>query len=535
MSNNRKLQVFLPLLMAGVLALGMYLGHKMPGGQNGDLGASLFNPRQTPLEEVMNLLKAKYVDTLKVADLQQEAIDGLLSHLDPHSVYIPPANVADINDNLEGNTQGIGVEISLIADTVHIVSVLTAGPADKVGVRTGDCIIRVNDSTVAGNGVTVEGMRRLLRGPADSKVKVTVLRGQKTLDMNITRGLIPLYSVDAAYMTAPGIGYIKISKFSASTYKEFMDAIAELKKQGLKSLIIDLRQNPGGYLEAATNVADELLSGDKLILYSKGSNYPKAEYRCNKPGVFEDGKLSILTDEGSASASEILAGAVQDWDRGSIIGRRTFGKGLVQEQYQLSNGGALRLTIARYYIPSGRCIQKPYGNGREAYDEDILNRYNHGELLNPDSIKPTDTVPYHTMVEGRTVYGGGGITPDIFIPLDTSHYTQLITKLYIRDVLNQFTSRYYSSHLPEFASYHDATEFNKGFDVSEPMFTELKAFAVADSVPGVNEMKAEEAVLVKKRMKALFARLLFKNAGYIMINNTNDPMVLKAIETLNKQ
>ncbi|HEY0273671.1 MAG TPA: S41 family peptidase [Chitinophaga sp.] len=517
--------------MAGVLALGMYLGHKMPGSQNGDMGASLFNRHPTPLQEVMNLLKAKYVDTLKVSDLQQEAIDGLLSHLDPHSVYIPPANVADINDNLEGNTQGIGVEINVMADTVNIVSVLTGGPADKVAIRTGDRIIKVNDSTVAGNGITVEGIRKLLRGPEDSKVKVTVLRGRKLLDMNITRGIIPLYSLDAAYMTAPGVGYIKISKFSATTYKEFMDAMAKLKGQGLQSLIIDLRQNPGGYLEAATNIADELLSGDKLILYSKGSNYPRTEYKCNKPGVFEKGPLAILTDEGSASASEILAGAVQDWDRGVIIGRRTFGKGLVQEQYGLSNGGALRLTIARYYIPSGRCIQKPYTNGREAYDEDILNRYNHGELLNKDSIKPTDTVPYHT-ARGRLEYGGGGITPDIFIPIDTSRYTTLVTKLYIRDVLNQFTARYYSSHLAEFAAYHDAEDFNQRFNISDALFADMKAFAVADSVPGVNDMRESEALVVKQRMKALFAKQLFRNEGYLLINNTNDPMVNKAIETL---
>ncbi|WP_240619193.1 S41 family peptidase [Chitinophaga costaii] len=515
--------------MAGVLALGMYLGHKMPGSQNGNMG--LFNRNQTPLQEVINLLKAKYVDTLQAADLQQEAIEGILSHLDPHSVYIPPANLADVNDNLEGNTQGIGVEINVIADTVNIVSVLTGSPADKMAVRSGDRIIKVNDSTVAGNGITVEGIRKLLRGPEESKVKVTVLRGQKLLDMQITRGIIPLYSVDAAYMTAPGVGYIKISKFSATTYKEFMDAITKLKGQGLKDLIIDLRQNPGGYLEAATNIADELLSDNKLILYSKGSNYPKAEYKCNKPGVFEDGPLAILTDEGSASASEILAGAIQDWDRGTVIGRRTFGKGLVQEQYGLSNGGALRLTIARYYIPSGRCIQKSYTNGRAAYDEDILNRYNHGELLNKDSIKPTDTVPYHT-AKGRTVYGGGGITPDIFIPIDTSRFTPLVTKLYIRDVMNQFTARYYSAHLPEFANYHNAEDFNKRFQISDALFSELKAFAVADSVPGVQDIRESEAVVVKQRMKALFAKQLFRNEGYLLINNANDAMVHKAIEVL---
>ncbi len=530
--SNRKLNVFLPLLFAIVLALGMYLGHQMPGAQGG-ASAILFNRgNRSALEEAMDLIKVKYVDTLKVADLQQEAIDGLLSHLDPHSVYIPPTNLAEVNEDLEGNFEGIGVEFNITADTVNIISVLAGGPSEAAGVMTGDRIIKVNDSLVAGDGITNDKIRKLLRGPKGSEVKVTLLRRQKLVNVTIKRGVIPLYSVDAAYLLTPQIGYIKISKFSATTYQEFMDALRKLQRSGMQKLVIDLRQNPGGFLDAATRIADELLDGNKLILYTKGKGYPRADYKCEKPGLFEKGALAVLTDEGSASASEILSGAIQDWDRGVIIGRRTFGKGLVQEQFDLSNGGALRLTVARYYIPSGRSIQKSYTNGREAYDEDILNRYNHGELVNKDSIKPTDTVPYKT-AKGRVVYGGGGITPDIFIPFDTSRFSPLLTEMYTRNIFSNFAYQYYNNHQDELGRYKTASDFNKQFQVTNELVSDFTNFAKKDSIR-VERITSHDEGEIRERIKTMLARQLWRTEGFYEVFNANDPLVKRAITELDK-
>lgn len=503
----------------------------MPGAQSG-VATVLFNRgNRSALQETMDLIRVKYVDTLKVADLQQEAIEGLLSHLDPHSIYIPPASVADVNEDLEGNFEGIGVEFNIIEDTVNVVSVLTGGPSETAGVLTGDKIIKVNDSLVAGGDITPDKIRKLLRGPKGSEVKVTMLRKKQAVDIQIKRGVIPLYSIDASYLLNPQTGYIKISKFSATTYQEFMDALRKLQRQGMEKLVIDVRQNPGGFLDAATRIADELLDDNKLILYTKGKSYPRTDYKCEKPGLFERGKLAILTDEGSASASEILAGAIQDWDRGVIIGRRTFGKGLVQEQFDLSNGGALRLTVARYYIPSNRSIQKPYTNGRDAYDEDIVNRFNHGEFVNRDSIKPTDTVPYRTS-KGRIVYGGGGITPDIFIPFDTSRFSPALTELYTRNTFGDFAYQYYNNHQDELKRYKDAGSFNKQFQVSNDLYNEFREFARKDSIIRIDKLTAKDETEIRNRIKAVIARQLWRTEGYYEVSNSFDPLVRRAVEEL---
>ncbi|WP_236652772.1 S41 family peptidase [Chitinophaga vietnamensis] len=529
--SNRKLNVFLPLLFAVVLALGMFLGHKMPGSNTG--GATVFftKPNRGPLQEIMDLINAKYVDSLNTDQLQQEAIEGLLAHLDPHSIYIPPSQLQQVNEDLEGNFEGIGVEFNITADTVNVVSVLSGGPSEIAGVQTGDKILKVNDSTVAGNSITPERIRKLLRGPAGSLVKTTMLRQQKQIQVTIKRDKIPLYSIDASYMAAPGVGYIKISKFSATTYDEFMNAMRKLTRAGMKKLIIDVRQNPGGFLDAATRIADELLDEPKLILYTKGKDYPRTDYKTKRPGMFEKGALAILTDEGSASASEILAGAIQDWDRGTIIGRRTFGKGLVQEQYDLSNGGALRLTVARYYIPSDRSIQKPYGKGHEAYDEDLMDRYNHGELVNKDSIRITDTVPYKTH-SGRRVYGGGGITPDIFVPFDTSRFTPALTAMYTRNTFSNFAYQYYTTHKDEFKPYKNAEDFTKQFQVTPALFNDYKTFAKTDSIPGLDHLNTHDETQIKARLKAMLARQLYRTEGFYETINANDPVIKKAIETV---
>ncbi|WPV66821.1 S41 family peptidase [Chitinophaga sp. LS1] len=532
--SNRKLNVFLPLLLAVVLALGMYLGHKMPGSNTGAQTLLFSRVDKGPLQEVMDLLKVKYVDTLQLGDLQQEAIEGLLTHLDPHSIYIPPSSVEEVNEDLDGNFQGIGVEFNITGDTVNVISVIAGGPSETAGVQTGDKIIKVNDSLVAGNNITSDKIRQLLRGPKGSKVMVTMMRNHELRPIQITRGIIPLYSVDASYMATPEIGYIKISKFSGTTFDEFMAALRNLQKQKMTKLVIDLRQNPGGYLDAATRIADELLDDNKLILYTKGKSYPRTDYKCEKPGLFEHGALAILTDEGSASASEILAGAVQDWDRGTIIGRRTFGKGLVQEQFDLSNGGALRLTVARYYTPSGRSIQKSYANGREAYDEDILNRFNHGEFVNQDSIKVLDTVKYKT-ANGRVVYGGGGITPDLFIPFDTSRFSPVISSMYSRSAFSNFVYQYYIGHKDEFKQYKDASQFVNQYQVPASIMSAFKSYAERDSIKGLSGLKPHDEIEIQNRLKAILARQIWSYEGYWESLNQNDGMMKKAIEVLNKE
>ncbi|MGX5817513.1 S41 family peptidase [Chitinophaga lutea] len=533
MSDNRKLKVFLPLLFALVLALGMYLGHRMPVIRNSD-SSQFFTNRRSPLQEVMELLKYQYVDTVDLAEVQEEAIEGLLTRLDPHSVYIPPADVQEINEDLDGNFEGIGVEFNIIRDTVNILNVIAGGPSDQAGVLTGDKILRVNDSVrVAGADITNDRIRQLLRGPRGSKVKVQMLRGSKELDVTIKRGVIPLYSVDASYMTAPGTGYIKISKFAATTYTEFMDAVRKLEKQGMEKLVIDLRQNGGGLLDAATRLADELLDGDKLIVYTQGKNSPRQDYKCTRPGLFEKGALAVLIDEGSASASEVLAGAVQDWDRGEIIGRRSFGKGLVQEPFDLSNGATLRLTIARYYLPSGRSIQKSYENGREAYEEDLTNRYNHGEFLNRDSIRPIDTSAKFETAHGRTVYGGGGITPDVFIPFDTSRYSPLLTELYTRNVFSDFIYEYYTANAGSFKQYKDPESFHRGYVVSPALMNAFRTHAAAQKI-NMDRMNAKDESEIKIRLKALLARQLWRSEGFYMVVNADDPVILRAVEELKK-
>lgn len=532
MMRNKKLNVFLPLLFALVMILGMYLGFQLSGTLG--RGRVIFSTHSTSsLQEILNLIKIKYVDTVNITRLNQKAIETILSELDPHSVYIPPSELQDVNNDLEGNFQGIGVEFNIIHDTVNVTSVIPGGPSDVAGILIGDQFIRVNDSLVVGPQITPNRIKQLLRGPKDSQVRVMMLRNGQQKQFTIRRGVIPLYSVEASYLLAPQIGYIKLSKFSATTYDEFMKALRGLQQQGMKKLVIDLRQNPGGFLDAATRVADELLDDQKLIVYTKGKNYPRSDYRCEKPGLFEKGPLAILTDEGSASASEVLAGAIQDWDRGIIIGRRTFGKGLVQEQYDLNDGGALRLTVARYYIPSGRCIQKPYNHGVAAYEDDIMNRFTHGEFVSKDSIKVTDTTQYHT-AKGRTVYGGGGITPDIFIPFDTTRVNGIFTELYSHNTLSDFAYRYFSEHRNDFRHYQSAADFNQRFILPNNAWEAFINYATADNIASIRKIGPREAALIQQRLKALLARQLWRNEGFYLVSNTDDLAIKKAVEELNK-
>jgi carboxyl-terminal processing protease len=530
----KKLQVWLPLLFAIVMMVGMLIGFRL---RENVRSTGFFQARkQSPLEEVMDLINMKYVDSVSTDTLGNDAIEGMLTHLDPHSVYIPAVDLSEVNEDLQGNFEGIGVEFQIFDDTVNVMNVLAGGPSDKAGLQVGDKFLRVGDSAVAGNGITNDRIRKLLRGPGASQVTVTLIRASqpgKPTAVNITRGTIPLPSVDVAYMMDKATGYIRISKFSETTHAEFAQAIMGLQKQGLQRLILDLRGNGGGILTESIAVADDFLDDDKLIVYTQGVRSPKVEYHCQRDGLFEKGKLALLTDEGTASASEVLTGALQDWDRATIIGRRTFGKGLVQEQYQLSDGSALRLTIARYYTPTGRSIQKPYDKGHDDYNEEVLKRFHDGEVLHGDTAVHAGPA-YKTLGrEHRTVYGGGGITPDIFVGFDTSTLSRSTTTLYVDGTLNRFIYSYYIQHLSVFQAFKDPAGFAAGFHDDVQVWKALTAYAAKDTV-NLNAIPAREKEVLQHRIKALLARQIWRTQGYYEIYNNYDPVVSKALEVVEK-
>lgn len=507
----------------------MYLGFTLRGNTSG-AGIFLKNNNNTAVEEVLNLVKSKYVDDVKIDSLSDLAIDNILSHLDPHSVYIPPKDLAYVNEDLEGRFQGIGVEFQVFYDTVTIVNVIPGGPSEKAGVEVGDKLIKVNDSVnIAGVHITNDGIRKYLRGPQSSPVTVTVLRGNQLKKITIERGMIPLPSVDAAYIIAPQTGYIRINKFAATTYFEFMDAITKLQKQGIQKLVLDLRDNGGGLVDQAAKIADEFLDGDKMIVYTQGAKSARYDYRCTKEGVFEKGKLVVLVNESTASASEILSGALQDWDRATIIGRRTFGKGLVQNQYNLSNGGGLRLTIARYYTPIGRNIQKPYDKGREQYDEELMNRFHDGEVTHPDTTRHTGQA-YKTP-GGRIVYGGGGITPDIFVAFDTTMQSKLLGQLFVKGTLSDYIYNYYIQNKATLKGLKSPGQLTGQFKPGENEWQQLASYARRDSID-LNTATPAAKADVLQRLPSLLARQIWRTEGYFEINNQTDPVVKKALEQL---
>ncbi|HXB95121.1 MAG TPA: S41 family peptidase [Puia sp.] len=529
----KKLQVWLPLLFALVMMVGMLIGFRLRGNLRPT--GFFLTRQQTPLQEVMDLISMKYVDSVPADSLNDNAIDGMLTHLDPHSVFIPAVDLSEVNEDLQGNFEGIGVEFQIFDDTVNVINVLSGGPSDKAGLHVGDKFLKVGDSVVAGNGITNDKIRRLLRGPGASQVTVTLLRvGQSgiPLQVPITRGIIPLPSVEVAYMIDKVTGYIRISKFSETTHAEFAQAMLKLQKEGLQSLVLDLRGNGGGILQESIEIADDFLDGDKLIVYTVGARSPKVEYRCRRDGLFEKGKLALLTDEGTASASEVLAGALQDWDRATIIGRRTFGKGLVQEQYQLSDGSALRLTIARYYTPTGRSIQKPYDKGHDDYNEEVIKRFHDGEVLHGDTSAQHSGPAFRTLgPEKRTVYGGGGITPDIFIGFDTSTLSRSTATLYMDGTINRFIYTYYIQHLPAFQNFKTPADFVARFNDEDRLLKALIAYASKDTV-NLASISEREKDLLRHRLKALMARQIWRTEGYYEVSNASDPVVAKALQTI---
>lgn len=531
--NRPKFYIYLPVFFALILVLGIFIGSTFNLGNSvGGITVSREN-KYNKIEEILKYIDHEYVDTVDQKKLVENTITAMLQTLDPHSSYISADELAANNEPLQGNFEGIGVEFNIVDDTIRVIDAITGGPAEAVGMEAGDRIVKVDGKPVAGIKITNKMVMERLKGTGGTKVKVGVLRqGRKELlEFTITRGTIPIYSVDVAYMISPQTGYIKIARFAATTYNEYLEAFEKLKAKGMQNLIVDLRGNGGGYLNTATSIADEFLDEGKEILYTQGKARPRKDYKATSKGEFEKGELIVLIDDGSASASEILAGALQDNDRATIVGRRSFGKGLVQEQSEFSDGSAMRLTIARYYTPSGRCIQKAYNGDIEAYYSEEYDRYKSGELENADSIKVSDSLKYKTL-SGRTVYGGGGITPDVFVPLDTTGRSRYLTQVLYNGIVNSFAYAYADKERLKLRAYKSVENYSRSFEITGGILDQFAAYAEKNGVKrNDQQMKQSEAIL-KNQLKALIARNIWGNEGFYPVFQQQDNVLKKAGELL---
>ncbi|MEO6583568.1 MAG: S41 family peptidase, partial [Ferruginibacter sp.] len=456
--NKQKLNVWMPVLLSVAMVWGMYLGYKMRDAM--PRKSFFYLEKHKPIQEILDLVKAKYVDDIDVSALSDTAIAAILSKLDPHSHYIPAKDVEAANEDISGTFYGIGIEFNIFNDTLHIINVIKDGPAYKAGLLTGDKLLKAGDTVMAGRKKDVEEVRKLLRGNRGSLLPVVVLRGNKQLAVTLAREYIPVNSVEASYMFDKEIGYIRLNKFSQKSYKEFMQSLERLKEKGLQKLILDLRGNGGGILDDAVDIADEFLEGDRLITFTEGKHVAKKEYRSRREGQFEKGPLVILADENTASASEVLIGALQDWDRAEVVGRPTFGKGLVQEQFELSDNSAVRLTVSRYYTPLGRSIQRSYSNGSKAY-------YDPATRLHYiyDSVTTINGKKYKTK-KGKVVFGGGGITPDYLIKGDTGRLQTVSAKIFSKGFFNNVTYQYVVQHADTLKRYDNPETFASTFKIT---------------------------------------------------------------------
>lgn len=530
--TQKKVQVWLPVLLSVALIIGMFFGYKLKDNM-GPYGPSFFGKlHRTSIQEILELVKQKYVDTVNIDSLGQYAIQDVLNQLDPHSVYIPPQQLQEVNEDMQGNFQGVGIEFGMMSDTVHVMHVMSKGPAEKAGIEIGDKIMSADDSIISGIKRDENSIRKFFRGPKGTEVHVKLLRNGQQKEITIQRGIIPLKSVDAAYIIDPETGYIRLNKFSSTTYEEFMENLERLQKEGMKKLILDLRGNGGGMLDDAVQIADEFIDGDKEIVYTEGKSSPKQIYTARRPGLFEKGKLILLIDEGSASASEVLAGALQDWDRATIMGRRSFGKGLVQEQFNLSDGSAIRLTVARYFTPIGRSIQKPYVHGdNSAYKKEVAERFKNGELFHGDSAVHNGK-KYKTK-GGRFVYGGGGISPDIYLAVDSAETLPRQSRQQYKNIIADAAYFYFLQNRSSLVKLKTPAELQQSIaaDVKSRQFIQKEAFKEQVNLDTIPQKQQQ---IIQQYFAIMLGRQLWRSEGFVKMKNLTDPLIKKALEEIKK-
>jgi carboxyl-terminal processing protease len=518
----------------GIICFSILLGWIVPTGTSGQV----FSDEALKFSQILNWIDKYYVDTVNKSDLVEKAIVEMLQNLDPHSTYLTKEEVKAMSEPLQGNFEGIGISFNILNDTIFVINPIPNGPSERVGIMAGDRIIKIEGQSVAGVGIKNSDVFGKLRGRKGTRVSVSISRRSvsELLDFTITRDKIPIYSMDASYMINDDIGYIKLNRFSYTTLEEFRNALDELKGMGMQDLVLDMGGNGGGYMDVAIKLADQFLNDRKIIVYTEGNSHPKREFYSSSRGEFIDGRVVIIIDQGSASASEIVAGAVQDWDRGVIVGRRSFGKGLVQNPMLLLDSSMVRLTIARYYTPTGRLIQKPYEDGYEEYSKDLINRYNMGELLHSDSIVFPESLKYQTLVSQRPVYGGGGIMPDYFVPLDTTFNSGYYNRLYNRGIINIFTLSYVDDHRSELQlKYPNFQLFMDDFTVSDKTLEELTTYASREDLVFNEEDFKVSREHIRLVLKSYIARDLWNTSEFYQVLNASNPSVLKAIEVLEGQ
>lgn len=519
--DKKKLQVWIPLLLSLSMVAGMFIGFKLKDSFTGN--SFFFIQRPKTIEEVFTLIKNNYVDDVDIDKLQDTAIVAMLNKLDPHTSFISADEVEEMNEEIDGSFFGIGIEFDLLNDTLNVVNVLKGGPAEKSGILQGDQLIKINGTVVSGKKMQSDSIRKIFRGERGTLLKTEILRNGKPITLSVERDMIIVNSVESSYMLDRETGYIRLEKFSTQTYKEFMTALDSLKRLGMKKLVFDLRNNGGGVLDEAVEIADEFLDGDKLITYTEGRHSPKKEYRCRRTGQFEKGALVVLADETSASASEVIMGALQDWKRATIIGRRSFGKGLVQEQYELSDHSALRITVARYFTPLGRSIQRSYANGGKAYYEEIEKRMSGG----------IDSVNLKTGKDAseKKLFENGGILPDVYVVADTSRNNSTLSMLYFSGALNQASFLICKENPKIKTTFKTPVDFANGFTPTIQQIQLLQKLAEKDSI-NINKINEAQKSEMIKYLKANIARQIWYNDGYYQVLNKTDKDVLKAMEVL---